>query len=235
MGYTYGMLRTGKLIFPFTVIILYLTRLHAYTPTSCHSKDWYRYTPVLSRSEFSLPTCRSPSRDAIKMNFQGTNDNSAKSKTKDVDVKASSGQNIFSPFFRFIPGSNPLATSEADQNVNRYVNVEIYSDISFVSESFRFFLKKKIKVPDIQRIATQERIDEYVQKIVSHYEICKNDSNREPIPYLGCISIGLIDDTYNILDGQHRYRALSDFYIMKNETVDFNITHHLHFEKMCHI
>ena len=62
-------------------------------------------------------------------------------------------------------------------------------------------LKKKINVPDIQRVIKKERVDELYDNFLRIYD------QEEEIITPGVIIIGQLEDTWYILDGQHRFNA----------------------------
>lgn len=140
--------------------------------------------------------------------------------------------NLFNRFQELLQFQDKQIKGNQD-NINIQIKQEIYSNIYIIIEPFSQFLLHKLQIPDIQRIIVQERIDEYVQKIQDHYEDYQQGKHKELIPYLGLLSIGMIDTQYNILDGQHRFRAYESFYNKyktNTSSIDFNIQYSL---KIC--
>lgn len=88
----------------------------------------------------------------------------------------------------------------------------IHSDIQYCKEPFKSFKSKPIKVPSVQREYVEQRVTHFFNMIQSHYEGHCKGKNKDRVPYFGELSIGLLDGNYQIIDGQHRYRALTRYY-----------------------
>jgi hypothetical protein len=67
-------------------------------------------------------------------------------------------------------------------------------------------LKNMINIPDVQRVATHERCNELYNKCIKSVR-----ANKE-ITGLGCLSLGKFNDTYWLLDGQHRLLVCDRLY-----------------------
>lgn len=112
-------------------------------------------------------------------------------------------------------------------------SLDIYTGISFVHERFQDLLKRSPTTPGFQRTLNDERLANFTEKIQGHTKLLQaNDTSAalgKPVPYLGILSIAVLDNKYFIVDGQHRFQALSDYYdTMKT---DFNISYILrHFQ-----
>lgn len=75
------------------------------------------------------------------------------------------------------------------------------------NELFSKFLEKNPEIPECQRSHTEERISEIYDKIINW-----NKTDVFPVPYLGFLSIGILNKKWYILDGQHRYFAYKKFH-----------------------
>jgi len=95
-----------------------------------------------------------------------------------------------------------LGVRVAQQNI-----VECYNGITFVKESYKDFRTRNIKIPNIQRQIDDERVYQFYSKIVKGFSA----SETKSLPYLGILTIGELDNTFQILDGQHRFRAYEKF------------------------
>jgi len=112
-------------------------------------------------------------------------------------------------------------------------SIDIYTGISFVHERFQDLLKRYPTTPGFQRTLNDERLANFTEKIHGHMKLLhENDTSvalSKPVPYLGILSIAVLDNKYFIVDGQHRFQALSDYY--DTTKTDFNISYILrHFQ-----
>lgn len=112
-------------------------------------------------------------------------------------------------------------------------SIDIYTGISFVHERFQDLLNRSPTTPGFQRTLNDERLANFTEKIQGHTKLLQdNDTSVAlgiPVPYLGILSIAVLDNKYFIVDGQHRFQALRDYYdLMK---IDFDISYILrHFQ-----
>jgi len=110
--------------------------------------------------------------------------------------------------------------------------IEIYSGVSIVHEKFEDLLKRTPTTPGFQRTLNDERLANFTEKIQEHTKVKllqANDTSSEPVPYLGILSIAVLDGKYFIVDGQHRFQALRGHHDATK--TDFNISYVLrHFQ-----
>jgi len=111
---------------------------------------------------------------------------------------------------------NPSVAVRSASNVNI---VDCGPGRKFVNEPFKDFSERKITIPDIQRQIDDDRVNHFYSEIAKEFNI---ESKSLFSPYLGLLTVGVLDNNYYIVDGQHRYRAYEKFSKDSSHT-DFSI------------
>lgn len=102
--------------------------------------------------------------------------------------------------------------------------MQISPNMEVVREPFHQFIEKTPIIPPFQRELDEDRLKQFYEIIVEHNEKQLRD---DPVPCLHALSIGEYDGQFHIIDGQHRFRALEQFYNDHNGSVQFNIVYFL--------
>lgn len=96
---------------------------------------------------------------------------------------------------------------------------KVDNDKYYVFLKFSFLLKIfKPFVPDFQRDQVDERVEKFIK-------ILENDFKENNIVHdFNLIHLGLLNNIFNILDGQHRFLALEAFYLKHKKDFSIMIT-----------
>lgn len=106
--------------------------------------------------------------------------------------------------------------------------IELYPGIFLMREKISEFYSRNPVLSSFQRGIQGDWVEHFESILNSHYQ--KSVSLHpldNPIPYLGELFVGKVNQTYEILDGQHRYKAFESFYLSHDEIVDFDIIYKL--------
>lgn len=112
---------------------------------------------------------------------------------------------------------------------NNRLEIEVSPNQVMRIESFKYFCETyKPSTPQFQREPLQERIDSLYGIILDYRDTLIENNNfqeleKYPVPFLNFLHVGVHNNEYKILDGQHRFRALLQFYLDHDKDIDFNI------------